>query len=116
MRYANELEVLRRLLAATRSGKIQWTPEDGQGWRSTHIGDAEYNRISYRFRYIEAWPQIGADPLLVELAMPGLNAGFAIGTEGFDLLYRIHYEVTRRPEDSGNDGSYALAFLERNGL
>jgi len=79
----------------------------------TEVGDDDSNTISYRFRYIEAEPQIGADPYILHLSMPGLNAGFFIGSEGYELLFDIHVASTDGEHDDGTD---ALAFLDRNGL
>ncbi len=112
MRHQNTLEVLGRLLAATRDGKITWR-DDLNDWRTTNIGDADNNTVSYRFRHIEAPPQIGADPYILELTMPFLNAEFTIGTEGYELLFQIHVASTGSEH---GDGSVALDLLDRIGL
>ncbi len=111
-RYENTLEVLSRLLTATETGSIVWH-DDVNDWRTTEIGTDKNDTASYRFRYIEAGPQIGADPYMLELQMPFLNAGFFLGTEGYELLLAIHLASTGSPRD---DGSEAVTFLNRNGL
>ena len=112
MRYENTLEVLRRLLKATKEQRISWR-DDENDWRSTDIGDEKFNTVSSRFRYIEAEPQIGADPLFLELFMPCLNAGFFIGTEGYEILFDIHLASSGKEQD---DGTEAINFLQRNGI
>ena len=111
-KHQDSLAILERILAATRAGQLTWC-DDVNDWRKTEIGDDDYNSISYRFRYIEAPPQIGADPYMLELMMPGLNAGFFIGTEGYALLFDIH---VASKGDAPDDAQYAKDFLDRNGL
>ena len=111
-RHKDTLAILERILAATRDGKLTWC-DDVNDWRKTEIGDDKYNSISYRFRYIEAPPQIGADPYMLELMMPGLNAGFFIGSEGYALLFDIHVASTG---GDAQNADCAVDFLDRNGL
>ena len=109
------LEILQRILDAQKNGNLAWGDEDpATGWRCTEIGSEQWNTICYRFRYIEAEPQIGADPYILQLMMPGLNATFFIGTEGYELLYKLHCETTGTEYDE--DVSGAIRFLERNDL
>ena len=111
-KHHDTLAILERILTATRAGKLTWV-DDVNDWRKTEIGDDDYNSISYRFRYIEAPPQVGADPYMLELMMPGLNAGFFIGTEGYALLFDIH--VASKGGDPG-DAQFAKDFLDRNDI
>ena len=106
------LAILERILAATRVGKLTWV-DDVNDWRKTEIGNDDYNSISYRFRYIEAPPQVGADPYMLEMMMPGLNAGFFIGTEGYAFLFDIHVASTG---GDPSDAQFAKDFLDRHDL
>ena len=111
-RHKDTLAILERILAATRAGKLTWC-DDVNDWRQAEIGDYKYSSISYRFRYIEAPPQVGADPYILELMMPGLNASFFIGTEGYELLFDIQVASTG---GDARDADNAVDFLDRNGL
>ncbi|MAP08511.1 MAG: hypothetical protein CMM00_06715 [Rhodopirellula sp.] len=104
------MAILERILAATRAGKLTWV-DDVNDWRKTGIGND--SSISYRFRYIEAPPQVGADPYMLEMMMPGLNAGFFIGTEGYALLFDIHVASTGGVP---GDTQFAEDFLDRYDL
>jgi hypothetical protein len=116
MRYANTIEILKRLLSATLEKKIVWTEtDDEQGWFTATVGNEAYNTISFRYLYLEAWPQIGADRSMIDFHMPGLNDRFACGTEGFDLLYAI-YVARSGGDPTAIDATKAVDFLERNGL
>lgn len=108
--HAQTIDVLNRLLAATRDKRVAWQSDDNE-WFSTRVGDREFN---FRFLYLEAAPQIGADRYLLEFHMPGLNACFACGTEGYDLLYRIYVEAS--DDATANDGLNAIDFLDSHGL
>ena len=64
----NKIKVIKRLLDATRAGRIAWVREDQyQKWFSTELGDRE---ICFRFLYLEACNQDGADRYAIELFMP----------------------------------------------
>jgi hypothetical protein len=82
-----KLEILKELLRATRSGKISWYEEKcPDDWYTTRIGG---ERVTFRLSWYEATNQAGADPRMFEFDMPRLNAIFAFGTEGADLLFEI---------------------------
>jgi len=91
MIYQRNLTVLKRLYAATEAKRITWTEgktEDGFGDKcyTAVVGGRE---IWFRSLYYEATNQIGADPLAIELQMPGLHTKFAIGTKGNDILMEV---------------------------
>ncbi len=85
MRHQATNDLLRRLLQLTKSKLIEWNKDD-DGWYSARLHS---HFICFRFLFYEATNQLGADPRFIEFSMPGINAVFAFGTEGADLLLEI---------------------------
>ena len=97
-----DIAILKKLYEVTSCKKLHWN-EDSDGWVSAHLGGRD---IAFRFLYYEATNQIGADRRMIEFTMPGRNAVFACGTEGFDLLMEIYL-------DGKSSGSFdPLKFLK----
>lgn len=106
-RHERDLAVLKRLLDASQERAIEWTQGDHAEWFETTL---DGRTISLRFLYFEATNQIGADRHAIDLNMPGLNARFFCGTEGYDLILDLLDEAIegwRSPLES----DYALTFL-----
>jgi hypothetical protein len=81
------LKILEEILKATRAQRMIWRVEKlPDTWYTATLGDQD---ISFRLCWYEATNQIGADPRMFEFSMPELNAIFAFGTEGADLLFEI---------------------------
>ncbi len=110
MLYDRDLKVLNRLLEATREGSIVWREDDAGGY-TAEVGG---RRIYFRFRYFESTDQIGADPLMIELGMPGLNAGFFAGTEGYCLFLEILAEAFESWRYYRDNTHFALNFLDES--
>ena len=108
MIYARDVELLRRILDATREGLIIWR-EEQDGWFAADVGGC---RLLFRHLYYEATNQIGADPLAIELSMPGRNAAFFAGTEGYALFEEILGMAFDKWRTTG-DPSDALRRLEK---
>jgi hypothetical protein len=89
MIHERDLQILRRLHKATVDKSIIWS-ESADGWYSCSVGGRE---ITCRFLYFEATNQPGADRQMIDFKMPGRNARFACGTQGFDLLMEILAEA-----------------------
>jgi hypothetical protein len=106
-RHERDLAVLERLLEATRRGDVVWRGSESGEWFEAGLAGRE---INFRFLYFEATNQVGADRQAIEFNMPGLNARFFCGTEGFDLLLDIlgaAFEGWRGEPTS----DYAMTFL-----
>ena len=85
MIYESTIAVLIQLLKLTQRGRLHWV-EEPDGWFTASAGG---RKVCFRFLYIEATNQIGADPHTIELSMPGLNTKQACGTEGFSILLEL---------------------------
>ena len=85
MIHQRDIAILQKLYNATVAKAITWTEGD-DGWYTTNVGGRE---ICFRFLYFEATNQVGADRSMIEFHMPGRNARFACGTEGFDILMEV---------------------------
>jgi len=108
LKYWAELEILNRLLEATRVGDIVWSEEDEGQFNATVGGRGIY----FRFLYYEATNQDGADPRMFEFGMPGLNGGYHCGTEGWSILMEILESAFEKRRPSG-DPDGAMKFLDR---
>ena len=88
MSHEQVVSVLKLLLEATKSKALTWEKSvDGlSDWYCAKLGGRE---IAFRQLYFEATNQIGADPYMFDLHMPGLNDCFACGTEGYRLMMEI---------------------------
>ncbi len=78
--------LLDRLVERTKAGRVVWR-EEVDGWFTAEIGGTFPAR--FRFLYFEATNQIGADPLAIQLMMPGWNGVYFAGTEGFQCFREI---------------------------
>jgi hypothetical protein len=112
MRYKQVLAVLEVLLEATKSKALTWekSVEGVSDWYCTELAG---RAICFRQLYFEATNQIGADPYMFDLHMPGLNDCFACGTEGYYLMLEIlgaAFEEWR----SDRDNEFALRFLRES--
>ena len=85
MIHQRDIAILQKLHAATATKTISWKEGD-DGWYTASVGGRE---ICFRFLYFEATNQVGADRHMIDFQMPGRNARFACGTEGFDILMEI---------------------------
>ena len=88
MSHEQVVSVLNLLLEATKFKALTWEKSvDGlSDWYCAKLGGRE---IAFRQLYFEATNQIGADPYMFDLHMPGLNDCFACGTEGYRLMMEI---------------------------
>lgn len=77
----DSVALLARVLAETRSGRLQWH-QDSDGCFRAEIG-TNVQPILIRRMFIEAANQVGADPYFVEFNVVGWRARFAI-TEDSD--------------------------------
>lgn len=70
-----------QLLIDRLSGRIEdWLDGHEHGWYERELGG---ETMMMRFRYFESLREVGARPRMVELDIPGWNAGFFCGTYGF---------------------------------
>lgn len=112
MSHEQVLTVLKLLLEATKSKALIWNKSvDGlSDWYCTELAGRE---ICFRRLYFEATNQIGADPYMFDLHMPGLNDCFACGTEGFHLMLEI-LGAAFEEWQSDRDSEYAIRFLRES--
>jgi hypothetical protein len=104
--------LLRRILDATKAGRLRWATEP-DGYHSAPIGPAGES-ILIRRMFLEATNQVGADPYFVELSMPGWNARFAIveDSDGWRLVRAIL--DAGLPHGWSSSPRRALDFFERH--
>lgn len=74
-------DLLARVLAETKSGRLKWQ-RDADDYFRAEVG-VNAQPILIRRMFLEATNQVGADPYFVEFSMAGWNARFAI-TEDSD--------------------------------
>jgi hypothetical protein len=111
MSHEQVLEVLKLLLEATKSGTLTWkkSVDSLSDWYSTELAGRE---ICFRQLYFEATNQIGADPYMFDLHMPGLNDCFACGTEGYKLMMEILW--AGGGWENRGDPEFAIRFLRES--
>lgn len=85
MIHQRDIKILQKLHDATIAKAMTWT-EGSDGWYTADVGGSE---ICFRFLYFEATNQVGADRSMIDFHMPGRNARFACGTEGFGILMEL---------------------------
>lgn len=102
--------VLKKLLEATKKRAIKWQKDEYGDWYSAKIKEAE---INIRFLYFEATNQVGADRHSLQISMPGFNAFFASGTEGYHLILETLAEaVDSWREATEKYGDSAIELLD----
>lgn len=99
MIHERDIAILRRLLSATKSKAVSWR-QGADGWYSSQIGGGE---VCFRFLYYEATNQVGADRVMIDFMMPGRNARFACGTEGYDLFMELMAIISDAYSGNGFD-------------
>lgn len=89
--YVRDVKLLERLLYATIAGQIIWTEVENL-WHTCEVAG---ETIHLRSHWIASMNQIGADPYLIDLELPGYRARFTPGTLGWTLAVHLRYEMNR---------------------
>ncbi len=83
--------------------QVEWEDASEHGWYETKMGGRE---CLMRFRYFESLREVSAKPRMIELSVPGWNAGFFCGTYGWATCWYM-FSCSRDeiivPSESIND-------------
>jgi hypothetical protein len=107
------IEVLDRILEATRDGRLVWH-SDAELDFVAEIGKTGRS-ITITRLWMEVVGRDGADPYQVELSMPGWNARFPISgeSEGCQRVFAI-LEAAGHPLALGSSADIALEYLDKH--
>lgn len=80
----SHIRIKHELLNRFHTGSLHWEDTSEHGWYETKMGERE---CLMRFRYFESLREVGAKPRMIELDVPGWNAGFFCGTYGWSTCW-----------------------------